>query len=132
MESKQCLPAHARRVLNILSLVENHILPLDTLEVLLILGDELVAGNQDTRRTVFAVTDLFLAPELSECRSAFDITRSSRFGTKRVGSDCQLWSVDKGADRLQVATFRTTRPHARSSRDSSLNREVTFREIAAR
>ena len=74
MESKQCLPAHARRVLNILSLVEDHILPLDTLEVLLILGDELVTGNQDMKRSVFVVADLFLAPELSKRRSVFDVT----------------------------------------------------------
>ena len=74
MEPKQRLPAHTGRVLDILSLIKNHILPLDTLEVLLILGDELVAGDQDVERSVLVVTDLFLAPEFSKGCSVFDIT----------------------------------------------------------
>jgi len=74
MEPEQCLPAHAGRVLDILSLVENHILPFDALEVLLVLGDELVAGNQDVERGVLVIADLFLAPELSKGCSVFDIT----------------------------------------------------------
>ena len=39
MESEKSLPADTRRVLDILSLVEDHILPFDPLKVLLILGD---------------------------------------------------------------------------------------------
>ena len=74
MEPKQRLPTHTGRVLDILSLVENHILPLDTLEVLLILGDELVAGNQDVERSVLVITDLLLAPELSKRCSILDVT----------------------------------------------------------
>ena len=74
MESKQRLPTDTGRVLNVLSLVENHILPLDTLEVLLILGDELVTGNQNVKRCVLVIADLFLAPELSKCCSIFDVT----------------------------------------------------------
>jgi len=74
MESKQRLPTDTGRVLNVLGLIENHILPLDTLEVLLILGDELVTGNQDVERCVLVIADLFLAPELSKRCSIFDIT----------------------------------------------------------
>ena len=74
MEPEQRLPTHARRVLDVLSLVKNHILPFDTLEVLLILGDELVAGNQDVKRGILGIANLFLAPELSKRCSVFDIT----------------------------------------------------------
>ena len=74
MEPKQRLPPHTGRVLDILCLIENHILPLDALEVLLILGDELVVGNQDVEGSILVIADLFLAPELSKRCSVFDIT----------------------------------------------------------
>lgn len=38
LESKESLPPSTGRVLDVLSLVEDHILPLDSLEVLLILS----------------------------------------------------------------------------------------------
>ena len=37
LEAKKSLPSHTRRVLDILSFIEDHILPFDALEVLLIL-----------------------------------------------------------------------------------------------
>lgn len=36
VEAKQCLPPRRRRTLDSLSLVEDHVLPLDSLEVLLV------------------------------------------------------------------------------------------------
>ncbi len=39
LEAKERLPTCTRRVLNVLCLVKNHILPLDALEVLLVLDD---------------------------------------------------------------------------------------------
>ena len=74
VKPKQRLPTHAGGILDVLSLIENHILPLDTLEVLLILSDELVAGNQYMKGGVLVVADLFLAPEFSERCPIFDIT----------------------------------------------------------
>jgi hypothetical protein len=74
MESEQRLPTDTGSVLNVLSFIENHILPLDTLEVLLILGDELVTGNQDVERSILVIADLFLAPELSKRCSILDVT----------------------------------------------------------
>ena len=73
MEPKQRLPTHTGSVLDILSLIKDHILPLNALEVLLILGDELVTGDQDVERGILVVADLFLAPELSKGRPVFDI-----------------------------------------------------------
>lgn len=74
MKPKQRLPTHTGGILDVLSLIENHILPLNTLEVLLILSDELVAGNQYMEGGILVVADLFLAPELSKRRPIFDIT----------------------------------------------------------
>ena len=74
MEPEQRLPTDTGRVLDILSLIEDHVLPLDTLEVLLILGDELVAGDQDVERSVLVIANLLLAPELAKRCSVFDIT----------------------------------------------------------
>ena len=39
LETKQCLPPSTGRVLDVLRLVQNHVLPLHTLEVLLVLGN---------------------------------------------------------------------------------------------
>lgn len=39
LEAQKCFPPYTRRVLDVLSLVENHVLPLDTLKVLLVLRD---------------------------------------------------------------------------------------------
>ena len=39
LEAEQCLPPGTGRVFDILRLVEDHILPLDALEVLLVLSD---------------------------------------------------------------------------------------------
>lgn len=39
LEAQKCFPPYARRIFDVLSLVENHVLPLDTLKVLLVLRD---------------------------------------------------------------------------------------------
>ena len=39
LESKQCLPPYARGILDVLSLIEDHILPFHTLEILLVLSN---------------------------------------------------------------------------------------------
>lgn len=39
LESKQCLPPYTRGILDVLSLVEDHILPFHTLEILLVLSN---------------------------------------------------------------------------------------------
>ena len=74
LEAQQSLPPSTRRVLDILRLIQNHILPFDPLEVLLILSHQLIAGNQNMEGSVLVVANLFLGPELSQSSSVFDVT----------------------------------------------------------
>ena len=93
MEPKECLPTCTGRVLDVLSLIENHVLPLHTLEVLLILSDlwtesqnldqqtlnavgtyELITGDEDMERGILIVADLFLRPELTKRSAVLDVT----------------------------------------------------------
>lgn len=39
METKKCFPSDTRRILDVLGFIEDHVLPFDTLEVLLILSN---------------------------------------------------------------------------------------------
>ena len=48
-----------------LRLVQYHVVPLDTLKVLDVLDDQLVAGNQDVELTVYGVEEM-LTPELTQ------------------------------------------------------------------
>jgi len=98
VESEEGLPSRRRRTLDSLSLVEDHVLPLDSLEVLLVRHDlrkrrvdqqssfdekrnderegtnQLITRDQNMERSVLVVTDLFPVPELPECRSILDVS----------------------------------------------------------
>ena len=91
MESKKRFPADTGRVLDVLGLIKDHVLPPDSLEVLLILGDldkkisdaqvnmqflmyQLVACDQDVERCILIIANLFLAPEFSECRPVLGVS----------------------------------------------------------
>jgi len=116
MESKQRLPTDTGRVLNVLSLVENHILPLDTLEVLLILGDELVTGNQDVERSVLIIADLFLAPKLSKRRSIFDVT--------------PVWEGLQGWDKASQLLLPIMKRRQGGNNEERSPDVVSFREVS--
>ena len=93
MEAEQSLPAGTGGVLDVLRLIENHVLPLHSLEVLLILSDlwtesqnldqqtlhavgtyELITGDEDMERGILIVADLFLRPELTKRSAVLDVT----------------------------------------------------------
>ena len=81
MKAEQSLPADTGSILDILGFVEYHVLPLDPLKVLLVLGNlqryqhaydyigwcthQLVARDNDMEGGVLIVTDLLSAPKLS-------------------------------------------------------------------
>lgn len=100
LETKKSLPSSTGGILDILGLVENHILPLYALEVLLILRDlrrivsirggglrpsayQLIAGDENVERSVFVVRDFFLRPEFPKSGAILDITP--------VGQGLQFW-----------------------------------------
>jgi hypothetical protein len=53
VKAEQGLPANAGSILDILGFVQNHVLPLDPLKVLLVLGD--LEGYQHTSRLRWVV-----------------------------------------------------------------------------
>lgn len=54
-------------------LVQNHILPFDPLEVLLILSDQLITGDENMERSILIVANLLLRPELSQSGTVLDV-----------------------------------------------------------
>lgn len=64
-ELQQRLPPRARRVLDILRLVKDHVLPGNLLKVLLVLRDELVRRDDDMEVRILVVRDVLLRPELA-------------------------------------------------------------------
>lgn len=91
-------------------------MPVDALEVLLILGDlyktkvrwidtpsqkftcQLVTGNQDVERGVFIVRDLLLAPELAQSGTILDIAPiRQRLQTRNEASDFLLPVMESGS-----------------------------------
>ena len=97
VEAKEGLPSCARRALDRLGLVEDHVLPLDTLEVLLVRHDlythrsapasasplssadgdrthQLIRRDEHMERRVLVVADLLPVPELSERRSILNVS----------------------------------------------------------
>lgn len=46
MEAKECFPSDTRGIFDVLSFIKDHVLPLDPLEVLLILGDLRSRGEE--------------------------------------------------------------------------------------
>ena len=89
LEAQQSLPPSTRRVLDILRLIQNHILPFDPLEVLLILSHQLITSNQHVERCILVITNLLLAPELSKRSSIFDIA-PVRQSLQARDKPCQL------------------------------------------
>jgi len=101
VESKERLPSRRRRALDSLSLVQDHVLPLHSLEVLLVRHDlqnprskkahrsverapstrnerketnQLITRDQNMERSVLVVTDLLPVPELPKRRSILDVS----------------------------------------------------------
>ena len=74
LKPQESLPSNTRGVLDVLRFVQDHVLPLDTLEVLLVLCYELVTGDEHMEGSVLVVADFFLAPKLSQSRSVLHVT----------------------------------------------------------
>lgn len=93
LESQEGFPTHTGRILDVLSFVKNHILPLDALEVLLILShlgthkpkrrgglkdhdptNQLITRDKNMELGILIVTDFFLAPKLPQRGSILNVT----------------------------------------------------------
>jgi hypothetical protein len=91
MEPEQRLPSNAGRVFDVLGFVKNHVLPVHALEILLILGDQLVAGDQNVKRSILIVGEVFLAPELAQRRTILHVAPiGQRFQTRNEAGDFLL------------------------------------------
>jgi len=69
LKPEESFPSNARRILDVLRFIQDHVLPLDALEVLLVLSYELITGDEHVEGGVLVIADFFLAPELPQCRS---------------------------------------------------------------
>lgn len=68
VETQRRLPPSTLRVLDRLSLIEHHVLPLDALEVLCVLHDDRVARHDHVERRVAVVGQVLLEPDLTQRR----------------------------------------------------------------
>ena len=66
VESKQTLPSGARRRLDSLSFIQDHVLPSDLLEVLRVLNNQLIRCDENVKRRILSVGDMLAIPELAQ------------------------------------------------------------------